>query len=64
MLFELDFFHCALSCCVKYSNIKYHDKSFNTYHQKKCSKKMSKFGFKCQFYVLNYFELGYFFHNP
>ena len=31
-LFNLDFFHGALYCCVMYSNIEYQDGIFKSYH--------------------------------
>ena len=58
------FFHGALYCCVRYSHIEYQDEIFKTYCWKYYffQKVMAKSGFRCQFYDLKYFEVGFFFH--
>ena len=59
------FFQGNLYCCVRYSNIRVLIKMFKTFHYKSDAHKiMTKYGFGRRFHDLQYFEVGFFFHNP
>ena len=53
------FFHDALYCCVRYSNIKYQDESLKFMIKCIASKTMAKYGFGRRFHDLKYFKVGF-----
>ena len=60
LLFELDFFHGNLYCCVKSSNIECQNEIFKTYHGKWYSKEMAKFGTGRKLCDLKHIKVGFF----
>ena len=59
------FFHGALYCCVRYSNIECQDEIFKTYHKKYCSKGNGwNLVLEINFMTLNILKLDFFPHNP